>query len=148
MKNIAEIGKKIYRISYHKELKRYICFRLRALLNGGRMDRIDSYYHKDPVRERIARLYPFVYEQPQRAFFYCKSGFDERIRLMEEHMDALIDFFAPQVIYDIYGGGEKFSGRGRLRASRCGLPCPFPPDSARRGPCQWYCGWGSGTCIR
>lgn len=105
MKNTAEIGKKIYRIHYWKELRRYICFRLRALFNGDRMDRIDSYYHKDPVREEIARLYPFVYEQPQRAFFYYKSGFDERIRLMEEHMDALIDFFAPQVIYEIYGGG-------------------------------------------
>lgn len=133
MKNIAEIGKKIYRINYHKELKRYIYFRLRALFNGGRMDRIDSYYHKDPVREEIARLYPFVYEQPQRAFFYNKSGFDERIRLMEEHMDALIDFFDPQVIYDIYGGEEKNLWQADFEGEPLRLALSFNPGQRKEG---------------
>lgn len=133
MKNIAEIGKKIYRISYHKELKRYIYFRLRAFFNSGRMDRIDSYYHQDPVREKIAQLYPFVYEQPQRAFFYNKSSFDQRIRLMEEHMDTLIDFFAPQVIYDIYGGGEIILWQTEFEGESLRLSLSFHPGQRKEG---------------
>lgn len=107
MNNIAEIGKKIYRVNYHKELKRYIYFRVRAFFNSARMDRIDKYYHQDQVRAQIAEVYPFVYEQPQRAFFYNKSTFDERIQLMEDHMDTMVDFFPAETIYDIYRGEER-----------------------------------------
>lgn len=133
MKNIAEIGKKIYRINYHKELKRYIYFRLRAFFNGARMDRIDNYYHQDPVREKIADLCPFVYEQPQRAFFYNKSTFDERIQLMEEHMDAMVDFFRPETIYDIYSGKETVLWKTEFEEQVLRLSLAFHPGQRKEG---------------
>ena len=102
MKNIREIGRKIYNVNYWRERRRYYIFLLRCFFNKSKMKKIDEFFHSTKLLEEIADIYPFVYEQPTRAFFYNKSTFDERAALVEKHMDFTARTFRADIVRDLY----------------------------------------------
>lgn len=102
MKDILKIARKIYRTSNSREARRMVIFLVRSVLNKSKMDEIDSFFHSSPLREKIAEIYPYVYEQPTRAFFYSGSTIDERTELIFSHFKFLEDKLTPQNIIDIY----------------------------------------------
>lgn len=102
MKNIREIGRKIYNVNYWRERRRYYIFLLRCFFNKSKMKKIDDFFHSTKLLEEIADIYPFVYEQPTRAFFYNKSTFDERTALVEKHMDFTARTFRADIVRDLY----------------------------------------------
>ncbi len=104
MKSFRAIGQKIYDIKKGRERRRYYVFLIRCLLNRGRLKKIDDFFQQNELLSAIAEEYPFVYEQPTRAFFYNKSTFDERAKLVEEHMAFVTENFRPDVAKDLYGG--------------------------------------------
>ncbi len=100
--DFGEIGKQIYDISKSRELRRYVVFRVRCAINRKRMKALWDYFHSTPVLTELVELYPFVYEQPQRAFFYHRSTFDERAALVESHFAFLADRLRKDVLLDLY----------------------------------------------
>lgn len=104
MINYIRLGKKIYNTKNTSETRRMLVFIVRCLLNTGRMNRLHRFFMKDDVRRRIAAEYPFVYEQPTRAFFYNQSTFDERARLVEQHMEYLEKHIKEDVFLGLYSG--------------------------------------------
>ena len=104
MKSFREIGQKIYDIKKRRERRRYYVFLIRCLLNRGRLKKIDDFFQQNEVLSAIAEEYPFVYEQPTRAFFYNKSTFDERAKLVEEHMAFVTETLRPDVAKELYVG--------------------------------------------
>ena len=102
MKNIREIGRKIYNVNYWRERRRYYIFLLRCFFNKSKMKKIDDFFHSTKLLEEIADIYPFVYEQPTRAFFYNKSTFDERTALVEKHVDFIARTFRADIVRDLY----------------------------------------------
>lgn len=101
--DFGAIGEKIYDISNPREFRRYIVFRARCALNRGRMEELWDYFHSMPVLEKISEVFPFVYEQPQRAFFYRRSTFKERAALMEAHFSFLAGKLREDALLSIYG---------------------------------------------
>ncbi|MDD6119594.1 MAG: VirK/YbjX family protein [Selenomonadaceae bacterium] len=102
MNNFKQLGEKIYDMSNPREVRRCVVFVVRCWLNYSRMQRIDHFFHATPLRAQLADIYPFVYEQPQRAFFYNKSNFEGRMRLLAEHFTFLENKLRPEVLLDIY----------------------------------------------
>lgn len=100
--DFGEIGKKIYDISKSREFRRYVIFRVRCILNRRRMKRLWDYFHSASVLAKISDVYPFVYEQPQRAFFYHRSTFEERAALVEAHFAFLTEHIREDVLLDWY----------------------------------------------
>lgn len=100
--DFKEIGKKIYDIRKSRECRRYWVFRVRCALNRRRMKALWDYFHSVPVLEKISGLYPFVYEQPQRAFFYHRSTFEERTALVEAHFAFLAARLREDVLISLY----------------------------------------------
>ncbi len=100
--DFGEIGKKIYDISKSREFRRYVIFRVRCILNRRRMKRLWDYFHSASVLVQISDVYPFVYEQPQRAFFYHRSTFEERAALVEAHFAFLTEHIREDVLLDWY----------------------------------------------
>lgn len=100
--DFGEIGKKIYDISKSREFRRYVIFRVRCILNRRRMKRLWDYFHSASVLVKISDVYPFVYEQPQRAFFYHRSTFEERAALVEAHFAFLTEHIREDVLLDWY----------------------------------------------
>jgi len=102
MKSFRAIGQKVYDIRKGRERRRYYVFLLRCLLNRSRLQKIDKFFQQNELLSAIAEEYPFVYEQPTRAFFYNKSTFDERAKLVEEHMAFVTETFRPDVAKELY----------------------------------------------
>lgn len=97
-----ELGKKIYNMENPREVKRCVVFVARCLLNNGRMKKIHQFFHQNELLARVAEEYPFVYEQPTRAFFYRNSTFDERVELLEQHMSFIQMHFKKEVFLGLY----------------------------------------------
>ena len=102
MKSFRQIGHAIYNMNNPREVRRYWTFRVRAALHKRKLMELGMFFDSDEVLQDIAETYPFVYEQPTRAFFYCKSNLDSRIRLMREHMTFLKDHLRPEVCRGLY----------------------------------------------
>lgn len=97
-----ELGKKIYNMENPREVKRCVVFVARCLLNNGRMKKIHQFFHQSELLAKVAEEYPFVYEQPTRAFFYRNSTFDERVELLEQHMRFIQMHFKKEVFLGLY----------------------------------------------
>lgn len=103
MSNFIELGKKIYNLNNPREAHRFAVFVARCCLHPQRMSRLEKFFEQSELLRRIAAGYPFVYEQATRAFFYHKSTFEERARLIEEHMRFLTARFDEELLLTIYG---------------------------------------------
>ena len=97
-----ELGKKIYNMENPREVKRCVVFVARCLLNNGHMKKIHQFFHQNELLAKVAEEYPFVYEQPTRAFFYRNSTFDERVELLEQHMRFTQMHFKKEVFLGLY----------------------------------------------
>lgn len=98
-----ELGKKIYNMENPREVKRCVVFVARCFLNNGRMKKLHQFFSQNELLSKVAEEYPFVYEQPTRAFFYRNSIFDERMRLLEQHMGFMEKHFKKDVFLGLYG---------------------------------------------
>ena len=68
------------------------------------MKRIEDFFTQNKILAEVAEKFPFVYEQATRAFFYYKSNFDERIKLIEEHFEFLLRSMKEDFLFKLYGG--------------------------------------------
>lgn len=103
MSNFIELGKKIYDLNNPREAHRFAVFVARCCLHPQRMSRLEKFFTQSELMKKIAEGYPFVYEQATRAFFYYRSTFDERTRLIEEHMQFLSARLNDDFMLKLYG---------------------------------------------
>lgn len=68
MLDYISLGKKIYNTENPREARRMVVFVGRCLLNMGRMKRLHQFFTSNALLNQVAEEYPFVYEQPTRAF--------------------------------------------------------------------------------
>ena len=104
MSNFIEFGKKIYNLSNPREARRFAVFVTRCYLHPQKMKRIEDFFTQNKILAEVAEKFPFVYEQATRAFFYYKSNFDERIKLIEEHFEFLLRSMKEDFLFKLYGG--------------------------------------------
>lgn len=133
MLNYSEIGKKIYNLNNPREFHRYIVFRGRCLLHPLRMKRLEKFFSSNELLARIADIYPFVYEQPTRAFFYNNSTFNERIELVEKHMEFLSSTLKEQAFLDLYSQKEEELWHSSDEGEGLQLQLFFHPGQRKEG---------------
>lgn len=107
MSKYAVIGKEMYDLKKRGELHRYIVFRIRCALYPHRMKKIEEFFTNDDLMAEVARLYPFVYEIPTRAFFFNKSKFEDRLNIIKQHMSFLTSKLQKKYFLDLYNRQEK-----------------------------------------
>ena len=103
MSNFIELGKKIYDLNNPREAHRFAVFLARCCLHPQRMNHLEKFFAQSELLTKVAAGYPFVYEQATRAFFYYKSTFEERARIIEEHMEFLSARFNEDFMLKLYG---------------------------------------------
>ena len=106
--NFVELGKKIYDLNNHRELRRFFVFVARCCINSQKIKHLEEFFSQSEKLKQVAEKFPFVYEQSTRAFFYYKSNFDERIKLIEEHFEFLTQSMNEDFLLKIYGGEKIF----------------------------------------
>ncbi len=132
--DFAELGKKIYDMSNPREYRRYVVFRVRCALHSGRMKQLWDYFHSTPTLEKISEVFPFVYEQPQRAFFYHRSTFEERVALVEAHFSFLTGKLRDEALLSIYGDSSVLLWEGpKLDETPLLLQLYFEPGQRKEG---------------
>ena len=103
MSNFIELGKKIYDLNNPREAHRFAVFVARCCLHPQRMSRLEKFFAQSELMSKVAEGYPFVYEQATRAFFYWRSTFEERARLIEDNMQFLSAHFNADFMLKLYG---------------------------------------------
>ena len=103
MSNFIELGKKIYDLNNPREAHRFAVFVARCCLHPQRMSRLEKFFEQSELLSKVAAGYPFVYEQATRAFFYWRSTFEERARLIQEHMQFLSARLNDDFMFKLYG---------------------------------------------
>ena len=102
MKSFRQLGHAIYNMNNPREVRRYWVFMARSILHRGQLRDLERFFDSDEILRAIAGTCPFVYEQPTRAFFYCKSSFDSRLRIVREHMVFLKEHLRPEICRGLY----------------------------------------------
>lgn len=102
--NFFELGRRIYNLKNPREARRFLVFVARCSLNPQKINRLRKFFSQSAVLREVAEKFPYVYEQATRAFFYHKSTFDERIKLIEEHFTFLAQSMTEEFLLKIYGG--------------------------------------------
>lgn len=106
--SIREVGKRVYDLTNPREKRRYLVFLLRAMLHRGELQSLIDFFQQDPLRQEIFRRQAFPIEQATRAFFYNKSTFAERVRLVREHYEILQGKVKPEAFIDL--GDVRYDG--------------------------------------
>ncbi len=103
MSNFIELGKKIYNLNNPREAHRFAVFVARCCLHPQRMSRLEKFFEQSELLSKVAEGYPFVYEQATRSFFYHRSKFEERAKLIEDNMQFLSARFNEDFMLKLYG---------------------------------------------
>ena len=85
MRELATLGKKIYRMDNPRERRRFVVFMARAAIHRGKLKALLAWFREDGQRQQLLQRNPFPVEQVTRAFFYRGSTLDSRIKLVKEH---------------------------------------------------------------
>lgn len=133
MESFTSLGCKIYDMSNPREVRRCAVFVARCWLHYRRMLKIDAFYQQNELRRKLAEIYPFVYEQPQRAFFYNKSNFVERTALIEEHFVFLEKTLKPDVLLDIYREKDQLLWENEHEGEPLRLVLYYEPGQRKEG---------------
>ena len=133
MQSLWMIGNQIYRIRVWREAHRLIVFLVRGRLHHKKLVKLDTFFSSAPELRRIADSYPFVYEQPTRAFFYKDSTFDERVRLVEHHMQFLLEALRPDVAVGLYQKEEQLLWQQELAGADTQCYLSFHPGQRKEG---------------
>ncbi len=104
--NFVELGKKIYDLNNPREAHRFAVFVARCCFHPQKMQRVEDFFSQSEILREVAEKFPYFYEQVTRAFFYHKSTFDERIKLVEEHLNFLTRTMNENFLRKLYGKEE------------------------------------------
>lgn len=99
---IEYCGKKLYQINYWKERKRYLFYRFRCWRRQKDINGLLSFFNANPLRTQLPWGNPSFVEQATRKFFYCGSTWEERIQLIEKHVEILECKLTPEALQQIY----------------------------------------------
>ncbi len=103
MTDFIKLGKRIYNLENPREAHRFAVFVARCCLHPQKISRMEEFFSGSEILKEIAAGYPFVFEQVTRAFFYYKSSFEERERLVKFHMEFLAENMNGDFVKMLYG---------------------------------------------
>jgi len=112
--NFVALGKKIYDLKNPREARRFAVFVMRCFIHSKKIQRLDDFFSQSENLREVAENCPCFYEQVTRAFFYYKSTFDERIKLVEEHLNFLASTMNENFLKKLYGGEKIFLWKMQL----------------------------------
>lgn len=133
MKSFIELGKKMYNMDNPREVRRMWTFVIRGYLYYGQIKKLDQFFQQNKELRELADIYPFVYEQPTRAFFYNKSTLQERISLVENHMTFMLEKFQYKIVKNIYRREPYLLWENGAEEDRLSLLLWFHPGQRKEG---------------
>lgn len=107
LKMLKYIGNSLYKTHILKEYKRYVVFQVRCRLHSKNIDDILNFFDANDLRRRMLLGCPSLVEQTTRSFFYKGSTWDERIKLVKNHIQILEDKCDSKLLERLYASNER-----------------------------------------
>lgn len=123
----------MYNMDNPREVRRMWTFVIRGYLYYGQIKKLDQFFQQNKELRELADIYPFVYEQPTRAFFYNKSTLQERISLVENHMTFMLEKFQYKIVKNIYRREPYLLWENGAEEDRLSLLLWFHPGQRKEG---------------
>ena len=79
-----------------------VVFLFRTWTHSKKMEELFDFFQATPLKRELSSRLPFFYEQATRQFFYKKSSFDDRFRIVESHFDFLENSFDAKAVRQFY----------------------------------------------
>ena len=133
MLDYIKVGKIFYNTKRSRGMKRLIVFVARCLCHNQQMERLHLFFTRDALLAQVAEKNPFVYEQPTRAFFYNKSTFAERAKLVEQHMDYLAKHLKEDVLIGLYSETPYILWESHDEAGHLRFELTYRPGQRKEG---------------
>ena len=106
MENFIGLGKEIYNLSNPREARRFVVFLARCYLHPQRISELKKFFSQSETLTEIAKKFPFFYEQITRAFFFYKSNFDARKKIVEDSLNFFTQTLDENFLLQLYDGEE------------------------------------------
>ena len=106
MENFIELGKSIYNLSNPREARRFVVFLARCYLHPQRISELKEFFSRSETLTKLAKNFPFFYEQITRAFFFYKSDFTTRKKIVEDSLNFFTQTLDDNFLIQLYGGTE------------------------------------------
>ena len=103
-----ELGKKLIDHDRWINYRRVWVFAIRAWWNHKEVERIDTFFSKNPLRRQIMDRVPDLYIQLLRQVLYKGATVAERCEIIINHFQALEEMFEESLLHQIYINGEEF----------------------------------------
>ena len=99
---IKGAGRACYNLKHLKERKRYWVYLVRCRMHQGQMAGLQQFFHEDPLAREVLQGMPCLLEQATRAFFYKGADWEQRTKLIRDHVAALQQKMTPEFLRQIY----------------------------------------------
>ncbi len=106
MENFIELGKTIYNLNNPREARRFAVFLARCCLHPQRITNLKKFFSQSECLTAISKKFPFFYEQITRAFFFYKSNYPVRKKIIEDSMIFFTQTLDENFLLELYGGEE------------------------------------------
>ena len=103
------VGRSLYKVNTLWEGRRYLVFRMRCALHKNGVRELLRFFDETPLRRELLTGTPAFFEQTTRAFFFKDSAWDERIKIVEEHIRILEELFKEELLRLIYVRKERLT---------------------------------------
>lgn len=140
---IKAAGKACYNLVHLKERKRYWVYLLRCRAHSRQMDGLQKFFHATPLRREVLAGMPCLLEQATRAFFYKGATWEERCKLITNHILALEQLMLPDFLRRIYAEHGKVNlWTDEFQEKPLTLDLLFHPGQRKEGCLSLVLHWG------
>jgi uncharacterized protein VirK/YbjX len=141
--DLERTGHACYNCKHLKERKRYIVFLARCLLHSSSVTGLQTFFASDPVWKDVYEGMPCLLEQATRAFFYKGAQWDERVKLIKDHLTLLRQTMTDDFLRRIYYDHETVTlWRDEFQDKPLTMEILFHPGQRKEGCLSLVLRWG------
>ena len=110
-----------------------VVFLFRTWAHNKKMKELFDFFQTTPLKRELSSRLPFFYEQATRQFFYKKSSFENRFRIIESHFDYLENKIDARAVRKFYLEGGLKVWEGTFEDRNLSLLVIFEPGQKKEG---------------
>ena len=102
MRNLIQLGTKIFNPHNSNEFRRLIVFTVRAFFYRKPLHNLFNFFEETPLKKELAANHPWFFEQATRHVFYKGSTIEDRCDIITEHFAFLTKYLTDESLQAIY----------------------------------------------
>lgn len=102
MRNLIQVGTKIFNPRNSNEFRRLVVFTARSFFYRKSLHDLFQFFEESQIKKELIEAHPWFFEQATRHVFYKGSTIDERCKIIKEHFSFITKYFTDKSLKEIY----------------------------------------------